>query len=202
MYLGIDIGTSGVKAVVLSDTGAVVAQGHAALDVSRPHPLWSEQAPADWWRATEAAVLAIPAETRARVQGIGLAGQMHGATLLGADDQPLRPAILWNDGRSFAECDALEAAVPDSRAITGNIAMSGFTAPKLLWVQGARAGTVRANQIGLAAQRLCPAVHDRRQSQRHVGRCWNAVARYRQSRLERCDAGRLRAKPRPYAKAL
>jgi xylulokinase len=135
MYLGIDIGTSGVKAVVLSETGAVVAQGHAALEVSRPHPLWSEQDPADWWRATVAAVLAIPAETRAKVQGIGLAGQMHGATLLGGNDKPLRPAILWNDGRSFAECDALEAAVPESRGITGNIAMSGFTAPKLLWVK-------------------------------------------------------------------
>ncbi|MFM6852948.1 MAG: xylulokinase, partial [Sphingopyxis sp.] len=75
------------------------------------------------------------AALRAGVQGVGIAGQMHGATLLGPDDRPLRPAILWNDGRSHAQCDALERAVPQSRAITGNIAMPGFTAPKLLWVR-------------------------------------------------------------------
>ncbi len=135
MYLGIDIGTSGVKAVVIDAQGSLLGQGTAALAVSRPHDLWSEQAAGDWWTATEAAILAIPAELRASVQGIGLAGQMHGATLLGTDDKVLRPAILWNDGRSFAECAELEAAQPDSRAITGNLAMPGFTAPKLLWVK-------------------------------------------------------------------
>lgn len=80
-------------------------------------------------------MLALPTEVRAAVAAIGLAGQMHGATLLGADDRPLRPAILWNDGRSFAECAELEAAVPDARAIAGNLAMPGFTAPKLAWVR-------------------------------------------------------------------
>lgn len=135
MYLGIDIGTSGVKAVLLHPDGHVAAQASAALDVQRPQPLWSEQDPAEWWRATETAVLALPADLRAQVGGVGLAGQMHGATLLGADDRPLRPAILWNDGRSHAECAALEAAVPDLRAIAGNIAMPGFTAPKLAWVR-------------------------------------------------------------------
>ncbi len=135
MYLGIDIGTSGVKAVIIDDQGAVQGQATAPLAVARPQPLWSEQAPDDWWAATERAILALDAGMRAKVQGIGLAGQMHGATLLGADDRPLRPAILWNDGRSFAECEALEADVPETRAITGNIAMPGFTAPKLLWVK-------------------------------------------------------------------
>ena len=135
MFLGIDIGTSGVKAVVLDESGAVAGQGVAALTVSRPQPLWSEQDPESWWRATDAAVRAIDPALRRSVRGIGLAGQMHGATLLGADDTPLRPAILWNDGRSFAECDALEVAVPELRAIAGNIAMPGFTAPKLLWVK-------------------------------------------------------------------
>jgi xylulokinase len=136
VYLGIDIGTSGVKAVIVADDGAVLSQGTAPLSVSRPQPLWSEQDPDHWWTATEAAVLDLPVELRRRVQGIGLAGQMHGATLLGADDRPLRPAILWNDGRSFAECEAIEARAPDSRTITGNIAMPGFTAPKLVWVKG------------------------------------------------------------------
>ena len=134
MFLGIDIGTSGVKAVVLDEAGVVVGQGVAALTVQRPHPLWSEQDPEAWWQATIAAVQAIDPAVRRAVRGIGLAGQMHGATLLGADDKPLRPAILWNDGRSAAACDALEAALPTLRAITGNIAMPGFTAPKLAWV--------------------------------------------------------------------
>ncbi len=135
MFLGIDIGTSGVKAVVLDQHGSVVGQGTAALTVQRPHPLWSEQDPDAWWKATIAAVQAIDPSVRRSVRGVGLAGQMHGATLLDADDKPLRPAILWNDGRCFAECEALERAVPDLRKISGNIAMPGFTAPKLLWVR-------------------------------------------------------------------
>ncbi|MES3109834.1 xylulokinase [Sphingomonas aurantiaca] len=135
MFLGIDIGTSGVKAVVLDSHGSVVGQGTAALTVQRPHPLWSEQDPDAWWQATTAAVQAIDPSVRRSVRGVGLAGQMHGATLLDADDRPLRPAILWNDGRSFAQCAALERAVPDLRSISGNIAMPGFTAPKLLWVR-------------------------------------------------------------------
>lgn len=135
MFLGIDIGTSGVKAAIVGDEGVLLAQASAPLAVSRLQELWSEQEPVDWWTATQAAVLALPSDLRAGVQGIGLAGQMHGATLLGADDRPLRPAILWNDGRSFAECAELEATVPQSRAITGNLAMPGFTAPKLVWVR-------------------------------------------------------------------
>lgn len=135
MFLGIDIGTSGVKAVVIAADGRVAGQGTAALTVSRPQPLWSEQAPQDWWRATEAAVMAIDPAVRRSVRGIGLTGQMHGATLLDADDRPLRPAILWNDGRSHAECEEMEEAVPALHAIAGNLAMPGFTAPKLLWVR-------------------------------------------------------------------
>ena len=135
MFLGIDIGTSGVKAAIVADDGVLLAQASAPLGVSRPHDLWSEQEPADWWSATDAAVQGLPSDLRAGVQGIGLAGQMHGATLLGANDRPLRPAILWNDGRSFAECAEIEATEPLSREITGNLAMPGFTAPKLAWVR-------------------------------------------------------------------
>lgn len=134
MFLGIDIGTSGVKAVALDERGGVVATGVAALTVQRPKALWSEQHPDAWWDATQSAVRAIDPAVRRAVRGIGIAGQMHGATLLGADDRPLRPAILWNDGRSEAECKELEAACPDLHGITGNLAMPGFTAPKLLWV--------------------------------------------------------------------
>lgn len=135
MFLGIDLGTSGVKTVVVSPEGDVLAQSTAPLSVERPHELWSEQDPQAWWAATDRAVLMLDEELRGQVAGIGLAGQMHGAVLLGADDAPLRSAILWNDGRSFAECEELEEAEPHSREITGNIAMPGFTAPKLLWVR-------------------------------------------------------------------
>ncbi|WP_116089909.1 xylulokinase [Sphingomonas crusticola] len=135
MFLGIDIGTSGVKAVVIAADGSVAGQGVAALSVSRPQPLWSEQAPEDWWEATQAAVRAIEPAVRRSVRGIGIAGQMHGATLLDAADRPLRPAILWNDGRSYEECEELTAAVPNLHAIAGNLAMPGFTAPKLAWVR-------------------------------------------------------------------
>ncbi len=135
MFLGIDIGTSSVKAVVINDASDVIDQASVALSISRPHPLWSEQDPSDWWIATNRAILELSPDRRAKIRGIGLSGQMHGATLLGLDDKIIRPAILWNDGRSFAQCEALEMTEPRLRAITGNLAMPGFTAPKLLWVR-------------------------------------------------------------------
>ncbi len=137
MFLGIDLGTSGVKALLVDGDERIVAQGHGALTVSRPQPLWSEQNPEDWWQATLAALAELRAATpaaMAAVRGIGLSGQMHGATLLDAQDRVLRPAILWNDGRAMAECAEIERRLPTSRDIAGNIAMPGFTAPKLLWV--------------------------------------------------------------------
>jgi xylulokinase len=134
VYLGLDIGTSSVKAVLLDDRSAIVAQAGSALQVSRPQPGFSEQDPEAWWQATVDAIRNLPANLRAAVRAVGLSGQMHGATLLDRNDRPLRPAILWNDGRSAAECVELERQAPDSRAITGNIMMPGFTAPKLLWV--------------------------------------------------------------------
>ncbi|CAM4024200.1 xylulokinase [Roseateles saccharophilus] len=138
MFLGIDLGTSEVKLLLLDKGGSVVGQAGAALDVQHPQPLWSEQDPAAWWHATGAAVATLRerhAEAWAQVRAIGLSGQMHGAVLLGAQDEVLRPAILWNDGRSHAECAELEAAAPRLHAIAGNLAMPGFTAPKLLWVK-------------------------------------------------------------------
>lgn len=136
MYLGIDLGTSGVKAILLSEEGQAVASHSEALTLSRPHPLWSEQNPADWWSATEKAVLALSQlHALKKVKAVGITGQMHGATVLDAQQNVLRPAILWNDGRSFSQCQQLEAAVPDSREITGNLMMPGFTAPKLQWLR-------------------------------------------------------------------
>ncbi|MGB8602915.1 MAG: xylulokinase, partial [Rhizomicrobium sp.] len=135
MFLGIDVGTSSVKAVLIDENDKLVAQGSGALTVERPHALWSQQDPDSWWKATVEAVRALPENHRRAVKAIGLSGQMHGATLLDAADKPLRPAILWNDGRSEAECAELEQREPKSRAITGNLAMPGFTAPKLVWVE-------------------------------------------------------------------
>ncbi|WP_318371155.1 xylulokinase [Enterobacter sp.] len=136
MYIGIDLGTSGVKAILLSEQGDVLASQTESLTVSRPHPLWSEQDPEQWWLATERAMKGLGLQhSLAQVKAIGIAGQMHGATLLDKNDRILRPAILWNDGRCAEECTLLEAQVPDSRAITGNLMMPGFTAPKLLWVK-------------------------------------------------------------------
>lgn len=135
MYIGIDLGTSGVKAILLDENQRLIATASHALPISRPQPLWSEQNPQDWWNATNQAMqdLAKQYDLRA-VKAIGLTGQMHGATLLDKSDNVLSPAILWNDGRSFAECAELEQLVPNSREITGNLMMPGFTAPKLKWV--------------------------------------------------------------------
>lgn len=137
-YIGIDLGTSSVKAVLTDDRQQVLAVAARDLTVDRPFPLWSEQDPADWITATVDALRglkAAAAEDFRCCAGIGLSGQMHGAVLLDEHDQPLRPCVLWNDGRAVAECAEIEAIEPDSREITGNIAMPGFTAPKLLWVR-------------------------------------------------------------------
>ena len=134
--IGIDLGTSGTKSVLVARDGSIIDSVTASYPLSTPQPLWSEQDPADWWQATISTIkeltAAHPEET---IEGIGIGGQMHGATLLGADDQVLRPAILWNDGRCEAECEWLHQQVPDLVAQTGNRAMVGFTAPKLVWVK-------------------------------------------------------------------
>jgi xylulokinase len=138
MYLGIDLGTSALKALLLADDGHIVAQQSAPLEVSRPHPQWSEQSPADWWRALGIALGELARaqpQAMAAVRAIGLSGQMHGAVLLDDQGEVLRPAILWNDGRSAPQCEELTARVPRLAQIAGNLAMPGFTAPKLLWVR-------------------------------------------------------------------
>ncbi len=138
MFLGIDLGTSELKALLLDEQHRIIAQASAPLTLQQPQPLWSEQQPQAWWAALDAALLQLKAQqpqAMAAVQAIGLAGQMHGAVVLDAQGTVLRPAILWNDGRSGAQCAALEAAQPLTQEITGNLAMPGFTAPKLLWLR-------------------------------------------------------------------
>ena len=146
MYLGLDLGTSGVKALLIDDGQRVIGAASAPLSVARSQAGWSEQAPDDWIRATGQALDALAANHGAAlsaVSGIGLSGQMHGATLLDGSDRSLRPCILWNDTRSHAEAAQLDAD-PRFRAISGNIVFPGFTAPKLAWV--------RRNEPGVFAQ--------------------------------------------------
>jgi xylulokinase len=137
MYIGIDIGTSEVKALLLADDHSVIGTAGAALTVSRPRPGFSEQNPADWWTGTQSALAQLRAAhpvEYAATQAIGLCGQMHGAVLLDAHDRVLRPAILWNDTRSATECAEMMAECPELAELAGSLAMPGFTAPKLRWV--------------------------------------------------------------------
>ena len=137
MYLGIDLGTSAIKAVLVDEHANVVAEGSLPLAISRPKPNWSEQNAADFWGGVCSVIDIFAREygsALAKVRGIGLSGQMHGAVLLDANDVPVRPVILWNDGRAALECNALARDFPDLAMITGVQAMPGFTAPKLSWL--------------------------------------------------------------------
>jgi xylulokinase len=137
MYLGIDIGTSSVKAVVVDGAQAILATAAVPLTVSRPQELWSEQNPEDWWTAVEQAVAELrhkAGKAWAEIKAIGLSGQMHGAVLLDEAGTPIRPAILHNDGRAHAEAEELNRKLPEIGTIAGVPAMPGFAAPKLLWI--------------------------------------------------------------------
>lgn len=137
MYLGVDLGTSGVKVLIISSYQAIVASATAPLDVFRKREGWSEQNPGDWIAATEAAIGQLRtthSSALSAVKGIGLSGQMHGATLLDHEDKVLRPCILWNDTRAYRQAAQLDAD-PRFRKLTGNIVFPGFTAPKLVWVK-------------------------------------------------------------------
>ena len=130
--IGLDVGTTAVKAIRIDEDGNVLARAEEPYPLSSPHPGWSEQEPEDWWQASERALAALGDD-----DAIGFSGQMHGLVVLDADDRVLRPAILWNDQRTAAQCAEIEATVGLERliALTGNRALPGFTAPKLLWLR-------------------------------------------------------------------
>ncbi len=132
-FVGLDVGTTGVKGVAIAPDGRVLAAAEEVYELSIPRPGWAEQDPEDWWRAGERALGSLPEAT-----AIGLSGQMHGLVVLDRHDRVLRPAILWNDQRTAAECAEIEERVGLERliALTGNRALTGFTAPKLLWLRG------------------------------------------------------------------
>lgn len=135
--LGIDISTTASKALLVADTGDVLANASRPHSNSSPRPLWSEQDPGEWWQAVAGAIRDVLDGTGLCPNAVGLTGQMHGLVLLGSREQVLRPAMLWNDGRSFAQCHLIRDRVGAARlvALTGNNAYAGFTAPKLLWVR-------------------------------------------------------------------
>lgn len=134
-YIGLDLGTSSLKAILIDENQSVIAEYAVPLSVSRPHDGWSEQDPNSWITATDTAMNALAAQADlSGVRGIGLSGHMHGATLLDDADQVLRPCILWNDTRSFHEAEMLDAD-PQFRDLSGNIVFAGFTAPKVAWVK-------------------------------------------------------------------
>jgi xylulokinase len=140
MLLGLDISTTGAKALLINPEGAVVSSATTPLDLSTPKPLWCEQDPRDWWQAMLKSIqhaLAAASNSGATIEAIGLTGQMHGLVLLDERGEVLRPAILWNDQRCAEECDEIRARVGRERLIriTGNDALTGFTAPKILWVE-------------------------------------------------------------------
>jgi len=135
MYIGLDLGTSSLKAILIDDDQSILAEHAVPLTVSRPQDGWSEQDPSQWFAATDLAMKSLAAQTDlSAVRGIGLAGHMHGATLLDDADKVLRPCILWNDTRSADEASALDSD-PQFRDLSGNIVFAGFTAPKTVWVK-------------------------------------------------------------------
>lgn len=139
-FMGIDVSTTGVKALLINAEGTVIGTANTEQPLSTPYPLWSEQDPADWWRGAISSIRQVLAQTGVageEVAAVGLTGQMHGLTLLDEQGQVLRPAILWNDQRTGAQCDEIRARIGRSRLIeiTGNDALTGFTAPKILWVR-------------------------------------------------------------------
>ena len=138
--LGIDTSTTATKAILVDEAGVVVAEASSEYPFETPQPLWAEQEAGLWWTATIEAIKAVLTKSGATgddVAAVGLAGQMHGLVLLDESGEPLRPAILWNDQRTGAECDEMRAVIGPERliSITGNDALAGFTGPKILWVR-------------------------------------------------------------------
>ena len=137
--LGLDVSTTGSKALLIDGSGGVVASHTTPHPISHPHPLWSEQDPADWWNGMETSIRAVleTIDNAGAIRAIGLTGQMHGLVCLDARGTVLRPAMLWNDQRTQAQCDAITETIGTKRLIqlTGNRALTGFTAPKILWVR-------------------------------------------------------------------
>jgi xylulokinase len=145
VLIGLDIGTSGARAVALNESGEVVAEAAQGYPLLSPRPGWTEQNPEDWWLASRKVLSEVAAGVKGKVEAIGLTGQMHGAVFLDASDQVIRPALLWNDQRTVAQCVEITDRVGRERLLTiaGNPALTGFQAPKLLWLREAEPANYR-----------------------------------------------------------
>ena len=171
MFLGLDLGTSAIKALLVDAHGTIIGSRHAPLTVIRPHAGWSEQDPEDWWQATNNAVLALRdayPKQMAAVKAIGLSGQMHGLVALNADDGVLRPAILWNDTRSALQASRMDTDSPIFRRCAGNAVMPGFTAPKAVWMAEQGTTSIQTHPHHSIAKGLSQAANDRRKNFRDV----------------------------------
>ncbi len=140
-FLGVDIGTSGTKTILINERGKILAEDSARYKLFHPRPLWCEQNPEDWWKATVKTIRSVVAKSgksAASIKAIGLSGQMHGSVFLDKEDKVIRPALLWNDQRTAEECDEIESRAGGRRALikmVANPALTGFTAPKILWLR-------------------------------------------------------------------
>jgi xylulokinase len=194
--IGLDVGTSAVKALAVGHDGAILGRCEVSYPLSTPRPGWAEQDPEDWWRATEQALAQLGVDEPA---GIGLSGQMHGLVALDSADRVIRPAILWNDGRTAAECAEIEEKVGLDNLIarTGNRALTGFTAPKLLWLR-----RHEPDNYGRIARIMLPKDYVRlRLCGEHAIDVADAPARRGAAALERGGARRARARSRLAAAA-
>nr|MCS5630724.1 FGGY family carbohydrate kinase [Pirellulaceae bacterium] len=140
-FLGVDIGTSSTKTILITERGRILGEATSSYPLSHPHPLWSEQNPDHWWRATVKTIREVVSKTgvnATQIKAIGLSGQMHGSVFLDQHDQVIRPALLWNDQRTVAECDEIESKAGGRSQLirmVANPALTGFTAPKILWLR-------------------------------------------------------------------
>jgi xylulokinase len=137
VLVGLDVGTTGARAIAIDDAGTIVASASAEYPLLSPHPGWTEQEPSDWWKGSREVLARVAADVGGDVAAIGLTGQMHGSVFLDQEHEVIRPALLWNDQRTEAQCDAITERIGAERLIeiTGNPALTGFQAPKILWVR-------------------------------------------------------------------
>ena len=159
LFLGVDVSTTGAKALLIDEKGRVAASATTPLSLQTPKPLWSEQDPPEWWSGAATSIRKALADAGAKgeeVAAVGLTGQMHGLVLLDGDRNVLRPAILWNDQRTGAECEEIQRRVGKAELIreTGNVALTGFTAPKILWVRNNEPEEFWAENLRTALERI------------------------------------------------
>ena len=186
MYLGLDCGTSGLKALLTDEGGEAVASAARSYSPDRPRAGWSEQYPDDWATAMAGAIADLrnsAGKALGALKAIGFSGQMHGAVLLDRADKPIRPAILHNDGRAFLEADELARDYPDLAQVVGVKPMPGFTGPKLKWIARARARQSASGQFAAVAEGLFASQAQRRKGVGHERRGGNMASRRGPPRL-------------------